>query len=59
MCVAGPTEPECGSMIYHGDSSFHNIGKTTEAITITSIGEVDYLVFLNREISSEIAASYV
>ena len=56
MCVAGPTEPECGSMVYHGDSSYHHIGKTTEAITISALGVVDYLVFLNREIPSDLSS---
>lgn len=36
-------------MVYHGDSTLHENGKTTEAITIEEIGLVDYLFFLNRE----------
>ena len=59
LCVAGPTEPECGTMHYHGDSSGHAIGKTTEAISIDTIGEVDYLIYLNREVASDVASSFV
>jgi len=55
LCVAGPTEPACGGMVFHGDSDLHKIGKTTEAITIEEIGLVDYLFYLNREIPSELS----
>lgn len=37
-------------MKYHGDATTASIGKTTEAISINYIGNVDYLVFLHRDI---------
>ena len=59
MCLSGPTEPSCGGMTYHGDSTLHHLGKTTEAITIEEIGQVDYLFYLNREIPADLASSLV
>lgn len=59
MCVAGPTEQSCGHMVYHGDSTVHHIGKTTESITLEVIGTVDYLFYINREIPTDLAMSQV
>jgi len=54
LCVAGPTEGDCGEMYYSGSSSQHANGVTTESILINTVGNLDYLVFLNRELGTDI-----
>ena len=60
LCVAGPTEGSCANMKYSGDNDQHRNGITTESILLDGIAQdIDYLVFINRELSDDIASQVV
>ena len=46
-------------MKYSGDNDQHQNGITTESITIQIANGIDYLVFLNRELSNTISQQFV
>lgn len=52
ICNVGHTFEECGGVKHNGDNSKKVMGKSSESVTLSVIGNYEYLFFYNRFVES-------